>query len=51
MSIDLAARLELVLGKGIVELELLEGAEHGYPKFETPGNVKKVLDFLDRHLK
>jgi acetyl esterase/lipase len=50
MSINLAVKLEQVLGKGRVQLELLEGAGHGDPQFETPDNVKKVLDFLDKHM-
>jgi len=51
MSINLAAKLEQVLGKDRIKLELLEGAEHGDPQFEAPDNVKKVLDFLDKHIK
>lgn len=51
MSINFAGKLEQVLGKEKVQLELLEGAEHGDPRFEAPENVKKVLAFLDRHLK
>jgi acetyl esterase/lipase len=50
-SIHLAAKLEKVLGKGKVRLELLEGAGHADPLFETPENVKKVLDWLDQNLK
>lgn len=50
MSIHFAAKLEQVLGKGRVQLELLEGAEHGDPRFEFPENVERVLDFLDKHL-
>ena len=50
MSINLAAKLEQVLGKDRVQLELLEGAGHGDPQFETLNNVKRVLDFLDRHM-
>jgi acetyl esterase/lipase len=50
MSINFAAKLEQVLGKDWVQLELLEGAEHGDPQFETPDNVRKVLDFLDKHM-
>jgi len=50
-SIRLAARLEKALGKGKVKLELLEGAGHGDPLFETPENVEKVLDWLDQNLK
>jgi len=51
MSIHLAAKLEQSIGKDRVRLELLEGAGHGDPKFETPENVTKVLDWLDQHLK
>jgi len=40
-----------VLGKDRVKLELLEGAGHGDPQFETLDNVKKVLDFIDKHMK
>jgi len=49
-SINFAAKLEQVAGKDCVQLELLEGAEHGDPRFENPENVEKVLDFLDAHL-
>jgi hypothetical protein len=51
MSIHFAAKLEQLLGKDRVQLELLEGAERGDPRFESPENVKRVLDFLDKHLK
>ena len=51
MSIHFAAKLEQVLGKDRVQLELLEGAEHGDPRFEAPENVERVLDFLDAHMK
>ena len=50
MSINFAAKLEQALGKGLVQLELLEGAEHGDPRFEAPDNVSKVLDFIDKQL-
>ena len=50
-SINFASKLEQVLGKDRVKLELLEGAGHGAPQFETPDNVKQVLDFLDKHMK
>jgi len=50
-SINFASRLERVLGKDIVRLELLEGAGHGDPQFETPDNVQQVLDFIDECLK
>jgi acetyl esterase/lipase len=50
-SIDLAEKLSQATGKDKVRLELLEGAAHADPAFETPENIKKVLDFLDTHLK
>jgi acetyl esterase/lipase len=50
-SVDLAARLRAVLGDDRVTLDLLDGAEHADPRFESPENVRRVLDFLDRHLK
>jgi acetyl esterase/lipase len=50
-SIELAAKLKRVRGKDRVELDLIEGAGHADPKFETAENVKWVLDFLDKYLK
>jgi len=50
-SVEFAARLRPVIGEDRVKLELLANAEHGDPQFEAPANVKKVLDFLDKHLK
>jgi acetyl esterase/lipase len=50
-SIDFAGKLAQTIGKAKVWLELLEGAGHADPRFETPENVKKVLDFLDGYLK
>ena len=50
-SKNFASKLIQVLGKDKVVLELLQGAEHADPMFETPENVKKVLDFLDAYLK
>ena len=50
-SVEFAAKLHQVIGADQVTLELLEGAEHGDPRFETPENVERVLDFLDQHLK
>ena len=39
------------MGCDMVQLDLLEGAGHGDPLFESPDNVRKVLDFLDEYLK
>jgi acetyl esterase/lipase len=50
-SIELAGRLKDVCGNDQVILDLIADAEHGDPKFESPLNVKKVLDFLDHQLK
>jgi acetyl esterase/lipase len=50
-SVELAEKLRQVLGPDQVTLEFLEGAEHGDPAFEAPDNVRRVLDFLERHVK
>lgn len=50
-SVNFAAKLKDVCGKEKVFLELIDGARHADPKFETAKNVKKVLDFLDQYLK
>jgi acetyl esterase/lipase len=50
-AVNFAARLEKVIGKEKVQLELLDGAEHADPAFETHDNVQKILAFLDKHLK
>jgi len=50
-AVNFAAKLEKVIGKEKVQLELLDGAEHADPAFETHDNVQKVLAFLDKHLK
>lgn len=50
-SEDLAAALRKAIGAGNVAFELLPGAGHGGPAFETDANVEKILAFLERHLK
>ena len=50
-SVNFAAKVREICGNEKVTLELLEGAGHGDPMFDTPNNVKKVLDFLDQRLK
>ena len=50
-SINLAAKLSKTLAEDRVKLELIQDAEHADPRFESPENVKKVLDFLDKGLK
>jgi acetyl esterase/lipase len=50
-SMGLAENLMRVCGDDRVTLELFDGFEHGDRRFESPLNVKRVLDFLDAHLK
>jgi acetyl esterase/lipase len=50
-SVHMAAKLAAVLGPEKVKLELLAGAGHGGPAFETPQNIHKVLAFLDQALR
>lgn len=50
-SVNFAAKVKEIAGDERVTLELVEGAGHGDPKFDSAKNVKKVLDFLDQHLK
>lgn len=50
-SEDLTAALRKAIGAGLVQFELLPGAGHGGPAFETDANVEKILAFLERHLK
>jgi acetyl esterase/lipase len=50
-SVNMAAKLTDVIGAEKVTLELLPNALHADPAFETPQNVKKVLDFLDSILR
>ena len=50
-SINFAAKVREIAGDERVVLELIEGARHADPKFDAAKNVKKVLDFLDQHLK
>ena len=49
-SMGLAEVLKRVCGEDRVTLDLFDGFEHGDRRFESPLNVKKVLDFLDQHL-
>jgi acetyl esterase/lipase len=50
-SMGLAKKIKRVCGDDRVVLELFEGFEHGDRRFESPANVEKVLDFIDKHLK
>jgi acetyl esterase/lipase len=50
-SIEFAAKLEAILGKDKVELEIMPGVGHGGQPFNNHENTSKVLDFLDKTLK
>jgi len=50
-STNFADKLRTEIGDDRVVLDLIPNAEHADPKFETPENVTKVLDFLDRFMK
>ena len=50
-SVGLAKHLKRVCGADRVTLELFEGFEHGDRRFDSPVTVKRVLDFIDSHLK
>jgi dipeptidyl aminopeptidase/acylaminoacyl peptidase len=49
-SVGLAENLQRVCGDERVVLELFDGFEHGDRRFESPVNVKRVLDFIDQCL-
>ncbi len=50
-SIDFASELTKALGENKVKLKIFEGADHGDKAFETPQNLKEVVEFLDKTLK
>jgi len=50
-SVYFAEKLEKVIGKEHVTLELISGSGHGGPAFSTSENLNKVFVFLDKYLK
>jgi acetyl esterase/lipase len=50
-SIIFAEKLERYVSDEHFELDILEGAGHGDPKFTTGENMVRVFSFLDRYLK
>jgi acetyl esterase/lipase len=50
-SVNFANKLRTVAGDDKVIHELIQDARHADPKFETPDNLAKVFEFLDRYLK
>jgi dipeptidyl aminopeptidase/acylaminoacyl peptidase len=50
-SIDFVQAIAERAGPGRCEFDILPGAGHGSPEFETPENVARVFAFLDRRLR
>jgi acetyl esterase/lipase len=50
-SIELAQKIKDCCGDDRVILEVFDGFEHGDRRFESPVNVRRVLDFIDQQLK
>ena len=50
-SVNFVSKVREIAGDERVILELIDGARYADPKFDSAKNVKKVLDYLDRHLK
>jgi acetyl esterase/lipase len=50
-SIMFVEKLEKYVGRDRYEFDIIEGAGHGDPLFETEENMKRVFSFLDKHLK
>jgi pimeloyl-ACP methyl ester carboxylesterase len=44
-------KLEKYVSSDRFEFDILEGAGHGDPLFETEENMNRVFSFLDKHLK
>jgi len=50
-SLEFARVIEERVGPDRFELDIFEGAGHDDPVFDTPKNLTRVFDFIDRHLK
>ena len=50
-SVYFAEKLEKVIGKEEVTIELIPGSGHGGPVFSTPENLNKIFVFLDKIFK
>ena len=50
-SVNFAQVLIDTIGQENVTLSLIEGIDHFDPEHNSPENMKKALDFLDKHLK
>lgn len=50
-SMELAQKIRAVCGDDKVTLEVFESFGHGDQRFDSPVNVKRVLDYIDQYLK
>jgi acetyl esterase/lipase len=50
-SMIFVEKLEKYVSHNLFEFDIIEGAGHGDPLFETDENMERVFSFLDRHLK
>jgi acetyl esterase/lipase len=50
-SLIFAEKLEKYISPDLFEFDIIEGAGHGDPIFETDQNMERVFLFLDKHLK
>jgi acetyl esterase/lipase len=50
-SMMLVEKLEKYVSPDRFEFDIIEGAGHGDPLFETDENMQRVFSFLDKHLK
>jgi acetyl esterase/lipase len=50
-SMIFVEKLDNYVSHNLFEFDIIEGAGHGDPLFETDENMERVFSFLDRHLK
>ena len=50
-SIELAEKIKSVCGEDRVALDIFDDLHHGDPRFDSPVNVLRVFEFIDKHLK
>lgn len=50
-SVNLASKLEKIIGKENVTIELLKDTDHGGPAFFEPQNIEKVFLFIEKCMK
>jgi len=50
-SVMFVEKIRKELGYGCVQFEILQGADHADPMFNSEENMQKVFNYLDKHLK